>query len=66
MQKEPIHDESFINAILAGRCFKRHERPEDITGTVIFLASDQSDFITGQTILVDGGSVMRYNKRQGK
>jgi NAD(P)-dependent dehydrogenase (short-subunit alcohol dehydrogenase family) len=58
MQKEPIHDENFINAILAGRCFKRQERPEDITGTVIFLASDQSDFITGQTILVDGGSVM--------
>jgi len=30
--------------------------PEDIVGTVVFLCSDDSDFITGQTILVDGGS----------
>jgi NAD(P)-dependent dehydrogenase (short-subunit alcohol dehydrogenase family) len=43
---------------VASRCFKREEVPEDITGTVVFLASAESDFITGQTILVDGGSVL--------
>ena len=37
------------------RMLKRAEVPEDLIGTVIFLASDDSDFITGQTILVDGG-----------
>ena len=37
------------------RMLKRAEVPEDIVGTLIFLASDASDFITGQTILVDGG-----------
>ena len=37
------------------RMLKRAEVPEDIVGTVIFLASDDSDFISGQTILVDGG-----------
>jgi NAD(P)-dependent dehydrogenase (short-subunit alcohol dehydrogenase family) len=37
------------------RMLKRAELPEDIVGTLIFLASDDSDFITGQTILVDGG-----------
>ncbi|MGH7312836.1 MAG: SDR family NAD(P)-dependent oxidoreductase [Candidatus Rokuibacteriota bacterium] len=37
------------------RMLKRAEVPEDIVGTFIFLASDDSDFITGQTILVDGG-----------
>lgn len=30
-------------------------RPEDIVGTIVFLASDASDFITGQTIPIDGG-----------
>ncbi len=34
---------------------KRAEQPEDLTGLVAFLASPESDFITGQTIVVDGG-----------
>jgi NAD(P)-dependent dehydrogenase (short-subunit alcohol dehydrogenase family) len=38
------------------RMLKRAEVPEDLVGTVIFLASDDSRFITGQTIVVDGGS----------
>jgi NAD(P)-dependent dehydrogenase (short-subunit alcohol dehydrogenase family) len=33
-------------------------QPEDVVGTVSFLASDAADFITGQTILVDGGRFM--------
>jgi NAD(P)-dependent dehydrogenase (short-subunit alcohol dehydrogenase family) len=37
------------------RMLKRAEVPEDLVGTVIFLASDDSRFITGQTIVVDGG-----------
>lgn len=36
----------------------RLETPEDLTGAVIFLASSESDFITGQTLLVDGGRAM--------
>ena len=37
------------------RMLKRAEVPEDLVGTLIFLASDDSRFITGQTIVVDGG-----------
>lgn len=37
------------------RCLKRIEVPEDLVGTILFLASPDSDFITGQTLLVDGG-----------
>jgi NAD(P)-dependent dehydrogenase (short-subunit alcohol dehydrogenase family) len=33
-------------------------KPEDLTGAALFLASPESDFITGQTVLVDGGRVM--------
>ena len=35
---------------------KRNEEPTDLTGTVVFLASEDSDFITGQTINVNGGA----------
>jgi NAD(P)-dependent dehydrogenase (short-subunit alcohol dehydrogenase family) len=40
------------------RAIKRDEQPEDLVGTAVFLASAESDFITGQTIVVDGGLVM--------
>ncbi|MBN9002304.1 MAG: SDR family oxidoreductase, partial [Rhizobiales bacterium] len=42
---------------IASRCLKREATPDDLTGALIFLASPESDFITGQTIVVDGGSV---------
>jgi NAD(P)-dependent dehydrogenase (short-subunit alcohol dehydrogenase family) len=42
---------------LGGRCIKRHERPEDLLGAIVFLSSDDSDFITGQTLVVDGGRI---------
>ena len=47
-----------IDATTASRALKRDEEPEDLIGALIFFASGESDFITGQTLLVDGGSVM--------
>jgi len=46
-------------ATLRDRIIQRAEVPEDLVGTMLFLASPASDFITGQTIHVDGGSVLR-------
>ncbi len=40
------------------KAIKRHQYPEDLVGAVMFLMSDASDFITGQTINVDGGRNM--------
>jgi 3-oxoacyl-[acyl-carrier protein] reductase len=43
---------------VAGRALKRPERPEDLAGTVVYLLSADSDFVTGQTLVVNGGYVM--------
>jgi NAD(P)-dependent dehydrogenase (short-subunit alcohol dehydrogenase family) len=43
---------------LANRVIKRDEVPEDLVGAVMFLMTPDSDFITGQTINVDGGRFM--------
>jgi NAD(P)-dependent dehydrogenase (short-subunit alcohol dehydrogenase family) len=40
------------------RAIKRDETPEDLVGAVSFLASADAAFITGQTLVVDGGSAM--------
>ena len=45
----------FARRILLGRT----STPDDIVGLAAFLASDDSDYITGQSIMVDGGMVMR-------
>jgi len=47
----------FKEQIVDMQIIKRSEEPADLAGTVVFLASDASDFITGQTINVDGGAV---------
>jgi len=47
-----------LESFLPKLCLKRIQYPEDLVGTAIFLASSDSDFITGQTIVVDGGDVM--------
>ena len=47
--------EQVINA----RSIKRDMMPDDLVGTAVFLASDDSDFITGQVICVDGGISFR-------
>jgi 3-oxoacyl-[acyl-carrier protein] reductase len=40
------------------RAVRRHQMPDDIVGTILFLASADSDFVTGQLINVDGGTAM--------
>ena len=42
----------------ASRAIPRDEHPEDLAGAVSFLASADAAFITGQTLVVDGGSAM--------
>ena len=44
---------------IATRALKREAVPADLVGTVLFMASAESDFTTGQSFIVDGGSVMQ-------
>jgi 3-oxoacyl-[acyl-carrier protein] reductase len=43
------------SARLGDRALKRIQLPKDLVGTVLFLSSPLSDFMTGQTVAVDGG-----------
>lgn len=45
--------------VYANQCIPRQEVAEDLVGAIMFLASDSSGFITGQTIAVNGGLVFR-------
>lgn len=40
---------------VSSRAIKRASQPEDMVGTALFLASDDASYITGQTLIVDGG-----------
>jgi NAD(P)-dependent dehydrogenase (short-subunit alcohol dehydrogenase family) len=42
-------------ANIDARMIRRAQVPEDLVGTLVYLASDDSDFLSGQTLLVDGG-----------
>jgi NAD(P)-dependent dehydrogenase (short-subunit alcohol dehydrogenase family) len=55
-QAEKFHGQA--DRARAGRAIARDQMPADIVGAVAFLAADNSGFITGQTIVVDGGTVM--------
>ena len=50
---DPRRDEQ----VRALRSLDRTQSPEDVVGSVVFLASNEADFLTGQTLVVDGGEV---------
>jgi NAD(P)-dependent dehydrogenase (short-subunit alcohol dehydrogenase family) len=58
MKLNPSWSSDVITNNIATRALKREAVPADLLGTLIFLASPASDFVTGQTLSVDGGSVM--------
>ena len=61
MSENVLAQESFndaaVDANTATRALQRRQVPEDLIGAMLFLASADSDFMTGQCLVVDGGSV---------
>jgi NAD(P)-dependent dehydrogenase (short-subunit alcohol dehydrogenase family) len=47
--------EKLRDVSIAARTIQRDQVPEDVVGAVVFLSGPESDFITGQTIVIDGG-----------
>ena len=45
-------------SFLKARAISREQRPEDLVGTALYLLSDLAGFVSGQTIVVDGGHIM--------
>ncbi|WP_413320875.1 SDR family NAD(P)-dependent oxidoreductase [Agrococcus sp. 1P02AA] len=58
VERDTIREEQW-DAIIEGHAIKRKGKPEDVVAAVLFFASDEAGFITGQTLLVDAG--LRYS-----
>ena len=54
--KEGIDERN--KSVIQGRALKRSQTPEDLVGAVLFFASGGSDFVSGQSLIVDGGGIV--------
>jgi NAD(P)-dependent dehydrogenase (short-subunit alcohol dehydrogenase family) len=59
MTKGMTDDEKAKQGLLMSIPLGRIGKPEDIAKAVVFLASDESDYVTGHTLVVDGGWLTR-------
>jgi NAD(P)-dependent dehydrogenase (short-subunit alcohol dehydrogenase family) len=55
VEAHPEVVEKLRDVSVAARTIQRDQVPEDVVGATVFLCSPESDFVTGQTIVIDGG-----------
>ena len=55
-----LNDKDKLAALLANIPLRRLGEPGDVAGAVLFLASSDANYITGTTIIVDGGLLWNY------
>lgn len=51
--------DDIVGELVIEELFERTQTPEDMVGVVLFLAGSGSDMITGQTIMMNGGTLLR-------
>ena len=56
VKANPHQIEKLQEISLKSRVIARDQLPEDVVGAVVFLASNEAAFMTGQTLVVDGGA----------
>ena len=55
VKEHPEVIEQLRDVSVAARTIQRDQEPEDVVGAVTYLAGPTSSFVTGQTIVIDGG-----------
>jgi NAD(P)-dependent dehydrogenase (short-subunit alcohol dehydrogenase family) len=55
VQAHPEVIEQLRDVSVASRTLQRDQVPEDVVGAVVFLCTPEADFVTGQTMVIDGG-----------
>ena len=55
MTKDYLKDKEFMKNIENNVPLNRYAKPEELVGTVIYLASEASNYVTGHALVVDGG-----------
>lgn len=56
IESNEAFSQAMRDGVVATRAIRREERPNDLAGACVFLASDASEFVTGQTMVIDGGA----------
>jgi glucose 1-dehydrogenase len=63
INRQLLNDKQKLAGLLDNIPLKRLGEPDDVSNAVVFLASPQSDYITGTTIFVDGGLLWNYQEQ---
>ncbi len=63
INKALLENKTLLDALLRNIPLGRMGQPEDVSGLVAFLASDEASYITGSTFVVDGGLMRNYREQ---